>query len=62
MSAPADAMRLLREAIEALDADDELDRGARDRVVTAAIGRFHRELEAAQERRLRPRLFGERWS
>jgi hypothetical protein len=52
-ASPLDA---LREAIQALDAEALLDRHARDRIVTAAIGHLRREQNAARQLR----LFGRR--
>lgn len=51
-------MRRLRELIDALDEDRQLDPAARDRITTAFVGAVRREMDAADKRRFHRKLRG----
>jgi hypothetical protein len=53
-----DAMRDLRAAIQALDDEHLLDAHAFNRVLTACVGAFQREADAAHARRFHLKLRG----
>jgi hypothetical protein len=55
-----DAMRALHALIDMLDDEQLLDRPSRDRIVTAFVGAFRREADAAHKRRFHLKLRGVR--